>query len=242
MTIRGLPYDISRTEIQELCERFGNPLNVHLVYDRTDRSTGIAHITYSTYDEAKDAVHEIDGAKAHGQPVSAIIRPPPAKRSLFERIEYPAGRRNSADKGRANNRRNNNNSSDDAEESGYQSSSRHTYNTSSRTSGDKGTGRPALDRYVPPQRAGRDRTPRNRDAAPLRPRNGGNRVDRKTESGGRGGRRNERPRKTQEQMDMELDDYFSKGAAAAESGADSKAAEVPAVPLTIQHDDMELEL
>lgn len=52
---------------QGLFEKIGPIAKLELVYDRAGRSEGVAYVTYQTYEDAKQAVREYDGANAAGE-------------------------------------------------------------------------------------------------------------------------------------------------------------------------------
>lgn len=184
-------------------------------YDRSDRSTGTAHVTYIDDRDAAQAVRDFDGQNANGQAIrishapsgpapapyaaaprggSLFDRIEPAPRSLFDRIDSgPPSRRD--DVGRRRQR------SDSPRKAGKLA--------------------PDVDRYVPGGgRRGGSRSPIRRRGTP---RDGGRRPGAKREEGaggaGRGGRRPRtdgegrelvggRPRKTAEELDAEMNDYW----------------------------------
>jgi len=179
-----------------------------MVYDRHDRSTGNAFVTYTSLREARDAVREFDGANAYGQPIRVTLLPPgpardapPARipfdyaekpgRSLFDRIDSSDGTR-----GRRNGR-------------------------------SISPARDGVDRYVP-SGSGREArspirrrgTPRESGRRPGARRENSGRPERGGRGGGRGGRTDGdgrplvggRPRKTAEELDAEMNDYWGGGA------------------------------
>ena len=204
----------SLMSIQELFTRIGDIASVRMTYDRHDRPTGTAFVTYYSLRDARDAVREFDGANAYGQPIHVTLLPPgPApgarprnpfdnvekpSRSLFERIEHDSAPR-----------------------------SRRRSNSPARDGG---------DRYVP----GRARSPISRRGTP---REGGRRPGARRENSGRparGGRRGDgegrpsgaRPKKTAEELDAEMNDYWGGGAGQGEAAAvaaDSSTAREPQV-------------
>lgn len=206
---------------QELFSRIGPVLTVQLLYDRHDRTTGTAFVTYHSVSDARAAVRDFDGANAYGQPIRVTLLPPsdarPAggrnpfdnvekpSRSLFERIDAGGEERSPDRRGRGRGRR--------SESPGR-----------SRRDGE-------IDRYVPGSR-GRERSPIRRRGTP---RESGRRPGERTR-GGRGGRRTDeagrpvvggRPKKTQEELDAEMNDYWGgdKGAqnGKVEDGAEQTA-------------------
>ncbi|KAK7635453.1 RNA recognition motif-containing protein [Phyllosticta citricarpa] len=196
--VENLHYELTEDDIYELFERIGPVENARLMYDRHDRSEGVAFVTYRSLADARVACREYDGANAHGQPIRLTLVPPgPAprrnpsdtaqrpSRSLFERIET-RDRSLSPDRVRRS---------------------------------DVTKPPPAgIDRYVPGEDSGRRRSP-----PPPRRRGGGRESGRRPgerRTGGRGGRRADddgrpvvqgRPRKTQDELDAEMEDYWGVG-------------------------------
>jgi THO complex subunit 4 len=192
--------------LQELFSRIGRVSDVKLRYDRAGRSDGQAFVSYERLNDANKAIREFDGANAKGQPIRLVLMPPPRRdnpfdrvenpRSLFDRIEAPRARRRSespiSDSDDRNTRRGN--------RRGDRNDARRSDTT-----------KPApdnIDRYVPGQNGGRSDS-----------RRGGRRPGERRERGrGRddGGHKlvGGRPRKTQEELDAEMDDYWSGNAGA----------------------------
>lgn len=186
---------------QGLFNRIGPVESLKLSYDRAGRSNGVCYVIYEDARDAKDAVREFDGANANGQPIRLVPMPEDSRprgrdaydasrppRSLAERISFAPG----------------------AARSRSESPIRHS---------DVSGPPPAnVDRYVP---GGSDRED-------FRPRGGrreqGRRPGARRERGERGGRGRERggeklskdgrPRKTQEELDAEMEDYWTKSGAA----------------------------
>lgn len=201
---------------QELFSRKGRVLALSIRYDRAGRSTGTAFVTYETLSSAKVAIREYDGANANGQPIHLTLvssgpSAPPARsrnpfdtaqrpsRSLFERISTPRG----------------SGSGDYDVRSRSHSPRRHRVSDVSKPPPDY------IDRYVPgPRSRSQQRSSRPAGASGL----GRRRLDSRRDDGARGdqGRaragRDGRPRKTQEELDAEMEDYWG----------DSKGAEEPA--------------
>jgi THO complex subunit 4 len=177
-------------------------LSLSLKYDRAGRSEGVAFVTYESSYDAKKAIREFDGANAKGQPIRLIQMPsgpsagrrgggaPPPSRSLFDRVTLPKSRARSA------------------------SPIRH--------SDVSGPPPENVDRYVP-GRGSRSRSPRPRRGDGRRDgRRPGARRER-GERSARGGDRmskDGRPRKTQEELDAEMEDYWG----AKDNGAEPSAA------------------
>ncbi|GAB7346341.1 hypothetical protein MBLNU457_5056t2 [Dothideomycetes sp. NU457] len=213
LRVDNIHYDLSEKDLKELFTRIGDIASARMTYDRHDRPTGTAFVTYYSLRDARDAVREFDGANAYGQPIRVTLLPPgPApgarprnpfdnvekpSRSLFERIEHDSAPR-----------------------------SRRRSNSPARD---------GVDRYVP----GRNRSPISRRGTP---REGGRRPGARRENSGRParggargggeGRPGARPKKTAEELDAEMNDYWGGGAGqgdAAAVAADASTAREPQV-------------
>ncbi|THW91301.1 RNA-binding domain-containing protein, partial [Aureobasidium pullulans] len=208
--VENIHYDIQEPDLKELFESIGPVESLRLLYDRHDRSQGVAYVVYPSASLADRAFRQFDGQNAMGQPIYLTIQQQSAARPArnpFDNVEKPA--RSLFD--RIDNRR---------------SASPDSRN---------------VDRYVPP--GGRDR--RSSRSPPRRggrgaPREAGRRpgarrenTDRR-ENGGRergdrrgpGPKENDgrptvkgRPKKTAEELDAEMDDYWGGGSAANEGSA-----------------------
>jgi len=192
LRVENLHYDLTEDDLDDLFNRIGPVLKLSLTYDRAGRSEGIAYVTYESAHDAKKAIREFDGANAKGQPIRLISIPsgpsaarrgpaPAPRGSLFDRIT-PRTR--------------------------SESPIRH-----SDVSGPPPSN---VDRYVP-GRGSRSRSPRPRTRGDSRRdgrRPGARRERGDRNGGGRGGERlarDGRPRKTQEELDAEMEDYFGGG-------------------------------
>ncbi|KAL5356607.1 hypothetical protein BJX96DRAFT_117410 [Aspergillus floccosus] len=224
LRVENLHYDITETDLEDLFSRIGPVSNLTLVYDRAGRSEGVAFVTYSRVSDARTAISEFDGANAKGQPIRITLvstgggrrdrnpfdnveRP---RGSLFDRVERPRDARSLSPGG------------SDGEGS---SRRRRGGGGGGRRAGGAGGGRyrrsdvskpppEHIDRYVPGQRS-----PGPRATSGRRQGGGGGGEGRRTVNG--------RPRKTQEELDAEMDDYW--GGANAGAGAADKEA-VPEQP------------
>ncbi|KAF4555744.1 RNA recognition motif-containing protein 3 [Elsinoe fawcettii] len=201
LRVENLHFELLEPNLRELFSRIGPVTSVKLVYDRHDRPTGTAFVEYHSVADARLAVREFDGANAYGQPIRVTLLPLPdarprnpfdnvekPSRSLFERIDGGSADRSPErrDRGRGRGRR----------------------------SESPRARREEIDRYVPGSR-NRDRSPgRSRRGTP---REAGRRPGER--GGGRGGRGRRtdpdgrplvggRPRKTQEELDAEMNDYW----------------------------------
>lgn len=214
--VENLHYDIGEADLRDVFGRVGDIRRIDITYDKAGRSEGIAHIIYATSDEANLAVSEFNGANARGTPIRVRLasqheRGPGGPggrrggghgggegRSLFERvsgaqdadIDDNSGRRSSPQR-RGGPPRNVQEMRQNAKELG-------------------------IDRYIPGDRNGS----RDRKQPPRRGGMGGER-ERRRDGGGRGGRGGDRggdrgeragaanrPKKTAEELDAEMNDYW----------------------------------
>lgn len=214
-------------------------------YDRAGRSEGTAFVTYESPQDASRAIREYDGANAAGmpsfefrnrnvdisnslvgQPIRLTLMPSGPRRNPFdtainprplaERITVPGGRSRSI------------------------SPSRRDRDL------DEEAARKGIDRYRP------GGSGRGRSRSPLPRREGGRRPGARREGGrgGRGGRggeksqvertRNGRPRKTQEELDAEMEDYFGGGGANQENAAPAAEASNGAAASGPAEDDIDM--
>ncbi|CEJ60262.1 hypothetical protein PMG11_08843 [Penicillium brasilianum] len=200
--VENLHYDITETDLEDLFGRIGPVSALSLVYDRAGRSEGVAYVTYQRLSDAHESIREFDGANAKGQPIRLSLVPGRRpernadRNTLFDRVERPGRDSRSLSPG-----------GDQAADG-------------SRRGRRSDVSKPApdgIDRYTPgtrqrsPRRGGGRRGGRdNRDTRDNRDNRGRNE---------RGGRRtgDARPRKTQEELDQEMDDYWGGNNAAAET-------------------------
>ncbi|KAL9090592.1 MAG: hypothetical protein Q9159_001936 [Coniocarpon cinnabarinum] len=229
---------------KELFNRIAPPLSTTLLYDRADRSRGIAYVTYADARDAHTAVREFDGANAFGQPIRltfASTAPPPAAPRLNNidreqnRFDRGVPSRSLADRVTRPERE-----------------GRSLFERIQRARSHSPDANRGVDRYVPPSRSRSPRRARSTRDTGRRP---GERRDARGRgrggggSGGEGGGRRGRddgravaqgrPRKTVEELDSEMVDYFGEtngdgaaiangnaGAIANESGNDAVAGEM----------------
>ncbi|KAE9993736.1 hypothetical protein EG327_003498 [Venturia inaequalis] len=220
--VDNLHYDLTDEDLRDLFSRQGIVSRVQLLYDRNDRSRGIGYVTMPDAQDARAAVREYDGANANGQPIRlTLMQPatvaPPARnpfdtaerptRSLFDRIERPSGNRARSE-----------------------SPDRSRRRVDSRRSDVSKPAPENIDRYVP----GSGRSDSRNDSRRRSPRRGeGRRGDRAGRRPGERRRRSPakdedghviiqgRPRKTQEELDAEMADYWNKQEAENGNGAPS---------------------
>ncbi|KAK4226116.1 hypothetical protein QBC38DRAFT_419820 [Podospora fimiseda] len=188
--VDNVHYELTQEELEGLFERIGPVLRLDMKYDRAGRSEGTAFVTYESHRDAMEAIREYDGANAAGQPIRLTLLPSGPRRNPFdsavapgrplaERITVPSGRSRSLSPTRQS---------------------------------DEEAARRGVDRYRPGAHG------KSRSRSPLPPRrreNGGRRPGARREGGG--GRRDDRterprggarPKKTQEELDAEMEDYF----------------------------------
>lgn len=222
--------------------RIGPISSLALRFDRAGRSSGTAYVTYQHLSDARLAIREFDGANAHGQPIRLTLLPvAPANdlrgravpvrnpfdtverpsRSLFERIDDPRFGSGSRTRGGRSRSR---------------SPGKPRRSDVSKPAPD------GVDRYVPPPEGRsrmRSRSPRRRaDIVGGRGRGGRERR------GGRNENLGARPRKTQEDLDKEMEDYWGPAAGQNESAAAATAAQngvaASATPAAVGDEDVDM--
>lgn len=205
----------------------GPVTDLNLTYDRAGRSNGVAFVTYEDPKDAKRAIREFDGANAKGtqlpnryhtpsnnslgQPIHLILLPsgPSGPRN--------GGRRNPFDSAVAPPR------SLEDRITLAPGAGRSRSDSPIRHSDVRGPAPNNVDRYVPGQHT-RSRSPMPRRRDGRRP---GSRRERTERGGGRGADRlakDGRPKKTQEELDAEMEDYWG-----SKENADAAAVQEPAV-------------
>ncbi|KAF2663233.1 RNA-binding domain-containing protein [Microthyrium microscopicum] len=211
LKVENIHYDLTEDDIRELFERIGPVTSVSLVYDKQDRSRGIAFVVLPDARYARAAIEEFDGANANGQPIriSLVSNLPEARRtaerqppSILERIA-------------ANERRNRVGADSDDD--------------NPRRSNVQRAAPDNIDRYVPGQNGGaprndsRRRSPRRNDRGTRRP--GQRRQPAPRERSDTEGHAlvGGRPRKTAEELDAEMADYWGGGGEGATEGAATTA-------------------
>ncbi|KAG0650597.1 putative RNA-binding [Hyphodiscus hymeniophilus] len=189
LRVENLHYDLTEDDLDGLFNRVGPVQKLALTYDRAGRSEGIAYVTYESAQDAKQAIREFDGANAKGQPIRLI--PIPSGPS--------AGRRNPHD----------------APPPSRSLADRITLAPGARTrslspirhSDVTGPTPSNVDRYVPGQ-GSRSRSPMPRRREGRRPGARRERGDRGGRGGGERMSKDGRPKKTQEELDAEMEDYW----------------------------------
>ncbi|MCJ1375987.1 hypothetical protein MMC20_007225 [Loxospora ochrophaea] len=215
LRVENLHYDLTEDDLEDLFTRIGPVLSVSIRFDRAGRSSGTAFVTYESIADARLSIREFDGANAHGQPIRLTLLP--------SAVDGARGRgevRNPFDyavkPGRSLFER--------VEEprSGSGRDKRSRSPTGQRRSDTRKPPPEGVDRYVPGGRRSRSRSPPRRGQRGAR--------DRGADSGRRAA--NGRARKTQDDLDKEMDDYFgtkgdSTGVAQANGAVTAVSAAVP---------------
>ncbi|KAJ5495157.1 hypothetical protein N7539_000273 [Penicillium diatomitis] len=230
--VENLHYDITEGDLEDLFTRIGPVIDLTLVYDRAGRSEGVAYVTYQRLSDAHESIREFDGANAKGQPIRLSLVPGrrernPDRNTLFERVERPGRSSRSLSPG-----------------AGGEGSRRSRRSDVSKPAPD------GIDRYVP---GSRQRSPR-RGGGGAGGAGGGRRNGRDGRDGrdnrGRGERtaRDGRPRKTQEELDQEMDDYWGGNNATTEAAdkqpeqAESAAPAAVAAPVVTAAADDDIDM
>nr|POF07054.1 tho complex subunit 4a [Quercus suber] len=236
--IDNIHYDLTEEDIRDLFEKIGPTVSVRLMYDRTDRSQGTAYVVYEEPRDARRAIADFDGQNANGQPIRLTLLPsgpsaPPrgSGSSMFERIQRPE--RSMFD--RIERERGHGYDSGD-ELNNYRrrgpgpGAGRRERSDSPRKSRPVPEG---VDRYVPSGSRGSRSPMRRRGAGGGGRDGGGRRPGARREDTGRGGRGGNaggarrgartdddgrpvvggRPRKTADELDAEMADYWGAHAA-----------------------------
>ncbi|KAK4697936.1 THO complex subunit 4, partial [Lecanoromycetidae sp. Uapishka_2] len=241
LRVDNLHYDLSEDDLEDLFTRIAPVSSISLKFDRAGRSSGTAFVTYHSISAANRAIREFDGANAAGQPIRLTLLPTAPSvdlirgrggaprnpfdtavkpsRSLFERIEDPSGR------------------------SLVRSRSRSP--GASRRSNVSKPPPEGVDRYVPStggrRRRSRTRSPRRRSPtgrarSPIRGRGARSRAEERE-----GGHKlvNGRPRKTQEELDREMEDYWGNKGNSNGAASGGQDAEAP-VGAVVEDDDIDM--
>ncbi|KAL8721050.1 MAG: hypothetical protein Q9225_002194 [Loekoesia sp. 1 TL-2023] len=241
LRVDNLHYDLTEDDLEGLFTRIGPINSLALRFDRAGRSSGTAFVTYRYLSDARLAIREFDGANAHGQPIrltllpigpsndarsraapvrnpfDTIERPP---RSLFDRIDDPRfGSRSRNRRGRSRSR----------------SPGKPRRSDVSKPAPE------GVDRYVPPSSGRgrmRSRSPRRRRDVGGRGREGRERHGGRTENPGA------RPKKTQEELDKEMEDYWGPVTGQSESSAAATGTQngvaAAAAPVVIDDEDVDM--
>ena len=186
-------YDLTEDDLEDLFSRIAPVRELKLQYDRAGRSDGTAFVTYDHIADARTAVKEFDGANAKGQPIRLSILPLPP-RVRTNPFDRAENPRSLFDRIESNGRRR-------SESPEMRDSRRNDRRERSERGPERGS-----DRGF-----GSDRG---------RGRGRGVGRERPTRDGPRPGAR---PKKTQDQLDAEMDDYWKGTGGAAGDSAPAKA-------------------
>lgn len=196
--VDNLHYDLTEDDLFDLFGRIAPVREAKLTYDRAGRSDGTAFVTLDRIADAREAVRQFDGANAKGQPIRLTILPLPPKsarrdnpfdraenpRSLFDRVEAPSGRgRRRSESPRQEDERDYSRNNSRREPRGVPRDRRTDIDRSAPD---------GIDRYVPGSNGRGGRRPVERRERPPRD----------------GPRPGARPKKTAEELDAEMDDYW----------------------------------
>jgi len=247
LRIENLHYDLTEDDLGGLFRRIGPVSNIEIRYDRAGRSEGTAFVTYRHINDAKTAIREFDGANAKGQPIHLILLPSPTGvrrggRNPFDNVEKPKG--SLFDRISRPGNRNNQRPSPESESGSAVGGNQHRGRRVGRYRRSDVSKPPPdhIDRYVPGQNSPAHRN--NRGG-----RRPGERRDDRNHMNNHGrrlanGRANDRPRKTQEELDQDMDDYWgnANGAGAAEKAAIPAVSQqaAPAPNPTAGDDDIDM--
>ncbi|KAK4128790.1 RNA-binding domain-containing protein [Parathielavia appendiculata] len=237
--VDNLHYELTQEELEDLFSRIGPLIKLEMKYDRAGRSEGTAFVTYESHRDAAQAIREFDGANAAGQPIRLTLMPsgpstsrrnpfetPVAPgRPLAERITVPGQKNQGRSRSLSPSRR-----EESDEEAARRGVDRYRPRGGNGGRGNGGGGG-RLSRSRSPAGGGGGRGGgRRRDG-------GGRRPGARREGGGGGGRRggggertgrDGRPKKTQEELDAEMADYFAGGGVVQESASVGGPNDAPA--------------
>ncbi|KAK6957602.1 hypothetical protein Daesc_000389 [Daldinia eschscholtzii] len=186
--VENLHYELTEDDLDGLFNKIGPVVKLELLYDRAGRSEGTAFVTYENRDDAMEAIKQYDDANAKGQPIRLSIVSSAPRRNPFDTAHMPG--RSLAER-----------------ITRPRSLSPRRYPERER----------GVDRYVPGG-GSRSRSPLPRRRGGRRP--GARRDGREGREGREGGGtpngrervgRDGRPKKTQEELDAEMADYFNPG-------------------------------
>ncbi|KAL6924943.1 hypothetical protein FSST1_002217 [Fusarium sambucinum] len=207
--VANVHYDLTDDDLSELFQRIGPVSRLQLRYDRAGRSEGTAYVTYERREDAEEAVKQFDGANANGQPIQLTLLP---NRNPFDTAVMPG--RSLAER--------------------ISSPGDRRSHSPHRRRDDDDAARRGIDRYVPGQGSRRSPMPRGRGRRPGARRDG--REGGRDQEGGRGGRGSRPSKKTQEELDAEMADYFGGDSAPAELAEPANQQDAPPAqaPVAVQ--------
>ncbi|KAK5374983.1 hypothetical protein LTS13_005552 [Exophiala xenobiotica] len=218
LRVDNLHYDLTEDDTYDLFTRIAPVVDARLRYDRAGRSEGVAFVTYEHVADARAAIRDFDGANAKGQPIRLTLLPLPRRDNPFDRVENP---KSLFDRIEAPSSRSRRRSESPVGETAADHSARRGPRRGPPTDRRSDMTKPApenIDRYIPGHGDSRSSSHR-----------GGRRPGERRERAGRDpeGQKvvNGRPRKTAEELDAEMDNYWnSAGNAQGENGGESAQA------------------
>ncbi|KAF4594809.1 THO complex subunit 4A [Ophiocordyceps camponoti-floridani] len=191
--VENIHYDLGEDDLEELFARIGPVARLQLRYDRAGRSEGTAIVTYELKEDAQEAIRQFDGANANGQPIQLTLLSGGPSRNAFDTAVMP---------GRPL-----------AERITVPTARSRSFSPRRRRFDEEDATRKGIDRYIPDEDS-RPRSPMGQRRGGRRP--GARREDQSSGRGGRdNGRSNPRLKKTQEELDAEMEDYFGGSSASA---------------------------
>ncbi|WEW55915.1 hypothetical protein PRK78_001350 [Emydomyces testavorans] len=223
LRVNNLHYDITENDLEDLFTRIGPILSLSLLYDRAGRSEGIAFVTYKRLVDAQTAIREFDGANAKGQPIRVTLIQSSAtvpRRNPFDFAEKPKGSLfDRAERPRRNDR---------SLSPGSGNEARHRRSDVSKLPPDN------IDRYVPGQRSPRRDGGRSRGR---RPGDNRDRNDSRRETNTSG-----RPKKTQDELDQEMEDYWGNNARSTRNSGNGNAHNTKVVEAGASAEDDDIDM
>jgi THO complex subunit 4 len=241
MHLCRLASDKSISMKQDLFTRIGPISRVSMKYDRAGRSEGVAFVTYNHVEDARRAIREFDGANAKGQPIRITFIPSSGgarggrnpfdnvekpKGSLFDRIERPRDRRSLSPE------------SENGSAGGAGRRRRGKGGPATRRSDVSKPPPEHIDRYIP---GSGQRSPVRRNGAGGGRRPGERRDQKKRTDSQNRPAANGRPRKTQEELDQEMDDYWgTANVGGTENTVENAAAGTAAAAIPVQAPEVAL--
>uniref|UniRef100_A0A1A7Z1N7 Spliceosome associated factor 3, U4/U6 recycling protein n=1 Tax=Iconisemion striatum TaxID=60296 RepID=A0A1A7Z1N7_9TELE len=91
--ISGLPFSITKEQLEEMCKNHGSVREVRLVTYRSGKPKGLAYVEFADETQASQAVLKLDGMDVEGNKISVAISNPP-RRSMMDK---PGSSRPAAD-------------------------------------------------------------------------------------------------------------------------------------------------
>ncbi|OAL33961.1 hypothetical protein AYO20_06796 [Fonsecaea nubica] len=231
LRVDNLHYDLTEDDIWDLFQRIAPVKEARLRYDRAGRSEGVAFVTYEHVADARAAIREFDGANAKGQPIHLTLLPLPRRDNPFDRVENPKSLFDRIEAPASRSRRRSESPMEELDEERRNRRAPRRGGPRDRRSDTTKPPPENIDRYIPGQRDSRSSSHR-----------GGRRPGERRERAGRDGEGhklvNGRPRKTAEELDAEMDDYWGHGNTHEGTSANSAPGEQEAQPVAGDDIDM----